>query len=83
MSVERTLLFAAIFMFIITASLIIPAIAEDKNDDNTQIIVDNENDTVRIIIDGKEMVLIDRYGLHASVMPEFWPPETTTNIQEQ
>lgn len=62
--VEKTFLFAAFFMLIVAASLIIPAIAEDKNNSDTQIIADRSENIIRFVIDGEEVMRLDEEGLH-------------------
>lgn len=62
---KRTLLLSALLAFLPLA----PAIASQpvpSGDSKPQIIADPQTNTVRILIDGKEVVRIDVKGLHVT-----------------
>lgn len=78
LTVEKMLLFAALFILIAAASLILPAMAQDNKrlpgvmlngaeiemgDGVTNLIVDTENKRILILIDGEEIAVIDAKGL--------------------
>ena len=58
-------------MLIVAASLIIPAIAEDKNNSDTQIIADRSENIIRFVIDGEEVMRLDGEGLHVKRSIEY------------
>jgi hypothetical protein len=61
-SMKRILLLSALLAFVPLA----PAIATQSPDTKPEIITDPKTNTVRIMIDGKEVVRIDANGLHVT-----------------